>query len=132
MREANIGKVSALLKLGKLEDAEKAALALLGNRAFKGEPAGEVYLLLGDIFHATATTKGGGDKEEALKKANGYYQNAFARFKAYPEIAAQGLLRSYKTFKELGLSQEAEDTLKILRENDKLENTKGREEAEKF
>ncbi len=131
-REANIGKIEALIKLGKLDDAEKDGLALLGDKSFKGEPAGQVYLLLGDLFLARSATKGGEDKENELKKANGYYQNAFARFKAYPEVAAEGLLRSHKTLKELGLSQEADDTLKILLENEKLKNTKAFKEAEKL
>jgi tetratricopeptide (TPR) repeat protein len=122
-REANIGRVESLAKLGKLDDAEKAGLELLGDRSFKGEPSGQVYLLLGDIFRTRAGTKGGSEKEEELKKANGYYQNAFARFKAYPDIAAEGLWRSYETLKELNLNEEAETTRKILLENEKFKNT---------
>ncbi len=122
-REANIGRVEALAKLGKLDEAEKAGLELLGDRSFKGEPGGQVYLLVGDIFRTRAATKGGSEKEEELKKANGYYQNAFARFKAFPDIAAEGLWRSYETLKELNLNEEAETTRKILLENEKLKNT---------
>ncbi len=122
-REANIGRVEALAKLGKLDEAEKAGLELLGDKSFKGEPGGQVYLLLGDIFKTRAGTKGGAEKEEELKKANGYYQNAFARFKAYPDIAAEGLWRSYETLKELNLNEEAETTRKILIENEKFKNT---------
>lgn len=122
-REANIGRVEALAKLGKLDEAEKQAIELLGDRSFRGEPAGQLYLLTGDIFRTRAASKGGSEKEEQLKKANGYYQNAYARFKAYPEIAAEGLLRSAEVLKELNLNAEAEDTMKILRENEKLRNT---------
>jgi tetratricopeptide (TPR) repeat protein len=122
-REANIGRVEALAKLGKLDEAETAGLALLADRSFKGEPGGQVYLLVGDIFKARAATKGGAEKEEQQKKANSYYQNAFARFKAYPEIAAEGLWRSSEVLKDMGLNEEAETTLKILRENEKFKNT---------
>jgi len=122
-REANLGRVEAQAKLGKLDEAEKAGLALLADRSFKGEVGGQVYLLLGDIFKTRAGTKGGAEKEEELKKANGYYQNAFARFKAYPDIAAEGLWRSSQTLKDLGLGTEADEVLKMLRENEKFKNT---------
>lgn len=122
-QDANIGRLEALLKLGKLDEAEQVGVDLLKDRAFKGEPGGKVYLLLGDIFKTRAGTKGGAEKEEGLKKANGYYQNAFARFKAFPDIAAEGLLRSAEVLKDMGLTAEAEETLKILRENEKFKNT---------
>lgn len=131
-REANIGKLETLMRLGKLKEAEELGLQLLGDRQFRGDASGQAYLILGEIFKTRSATMGGDDKENELKKAEGYFRNAFARFMAYPDIAAQGLLESYKVMKELGLDQEAADTLKILLENPKLEKTKARQEAEKI
>jgi tetratricopeptide (TPR) repeat protein len=117
-RDAYIGQLEAMIRLNKLPEAEKLGLELLGNRDFKGEPGGLVYLLLGDLFVARSTT---GEKEENLRKANGYYQNAYARFKAYPEIAAKGLVRSAATLDQLGETAAAEEVRKILEENPKFE-----------
>jgi tetratricopeptide (TPR) repeat protein len=117
-RDAYIGQFEALMKLGKLDEAEKLGIELLSNRDFKGEPGGQVYLLLGDLFRTKSKT---GEKEENLRKANGYYVNAYARFKAFPQIAAEGLIRSIATLEELGDAEGAATTRKILEENPKFE-----------
>jgi TolA-binding protein len=130
--EATVGKLEALEKLGKLDDAEKLGVQMLGDKQFKGESSGKAYLLLGDVFQARGKTLSGSDKEEALKKANGYYINAFARFKAYPEIAGSGLLNSYKVLTELGLADDAAQQLKNLTDSPKFEKTQARKEAEKI
>ena len=128
-REATVGKLEALTKLGKLDDAEKLGLEVLGDRGFKGESSGQAYLLLGDVYKAKASTKTGSEKEEDLRKANGYYINAFARFKAFPEIAADGLLRSYTVLTELGESDAAKQTLDGIIQNPKFDGTKAKAEA---
>lgn len=117
-REAYIGRVSALVGLGKLDEAEKQGIELLGQRDFKGEPGGQLYLLLGDLFRTKSRTL---DKDDNLRKANGYYQNAYARFKAFPEIAAKGLVRSAAVLEELGESDAAADLKKILEEDSRFE-----------
>jgi tetratricopeptide (TPR) repeat protein len=129
-QEATAGKLEALTMLGKLEDAEKLGLEILGDKQFKGQTAGKAYLVLGQVFRSKASTKSGSEKEEDLKKANGYYVNAFARFKSIPDIAAEGLLKSYETLTELGDSDGATETLKILKENAKLQNTPAAKKAQ--
>lgn len=126
--DAMVGKLEALAKLKKLSEAEELGLKLLGDRQFRGDVKGRVYLIMGDIFTARSLT---GDKQEELLKANGYYINAFQRFKAYPEVAAEGLWRSYQTLTALGKTEDAAQQLKNLKESPKLEKTDARKEADK-
>ncbi len=129
-KEATVGKFEALIQLGKLDEAEKLGLEILGDKQFKGESQGHTYLLLGDLFKARGASKTGSEKDEQLLKANGYYVNAFARFKAFPDIAAEGLLRSYKVLTELGKTEEATQTINGLKNNPKFEKTPAFKEAQ--
>lgn len=153
LQNATLGRLEALLRLEKYEDepltAEEEKLppgplrdqavarhrgaisqaeAILADRGYRGEPAGRTYITLARLYQTRAASESGDAKKETLAKANGYFQNAYLRFQAFPEIAAAGYWGSYEVLNEMGKGTEAEETLRRLAEDKRLENT---EEAQR-
>ncbi len=123
-KETTLGLVEALVAVGRLEDAEKRALQIVGDKMFRGEPAAKAYLLLGSITRQQAAKASGPDaKLELLKKAHGYYQRVYVAYQSVPEVCAEAYWQAYETAKEMGNQQLADDTLKQLQEHPKLQNT---------
>lgn len=124
-KEATLGKVQALLETGKLDDALKLGLESVGDKAFKGEMAAKIYLLVGQIYEK----KGG---NESLKQAYGTYQRVYGAFKAFPDLSAEAYWRAYLTAKELGESLISQENLKTLAEDPKLQNTEYAKKAKEI
>lgn len=123
-KETTLGKVEALVGLGRLDEAEKTALQIAGDKMFRGDGAGKAYLLLGDIYVKRAAKESGVDARiELLKKAHAFYQRVYVAYQAYPEVCAEGYWRAYETLNELGDKAMADETLKTFKENPKMQNT---------
>lgn len=123
-KETTLGLVEALAAVGRLEDAEKSALQIVGDKMFRGESAAKAYLLLGSITRKQAENAADvNEKLELLKKAHGYYQRVYVAYQSIPEVCAEGYWQAYETAKEMGNRELANDTLKTLREHPKLQNT---------
>ena len=123
-KETTLGKLEALVDLGKLKEAEEMALQIVGDRMFRGEMAGKAYLLLGRVYRKQAEKASGVDERlELLKKAHGTYQRVYVAYQSTPVVCAEAYWQAHETAVELGDKVLAEETLKALRENEKLKNT---------
>ena len=123
-KEATLGKLEALIALGKLDDAMKLALDTVGDKVFRGEPAGKALLLMARIYREQATKANKvEDKLEFLKKAHGVYQKTYVAYQSFPEVCAEAYWQAIETLKELGKQDLADETLKAFKANKKLENT---------
>jgi tetratricopeptide (TPR) repeat protein len=123
-KEATLGKLEALIALGKLDDAMKLALDTVGDRVFRGEPAGKGMLLMARIYREQAAKANKvDDKLELLKHAHGVYQKVYVAYQSYPEVCAEAYWQAIETLKELGKQDLADETLKAFKANKKLENT---------
>ncbi len=123
-KETTLGKIEALIALGRLDDAEKTALQIVGDKMFRGEWAGKANLMLGKIYLEKAKKSGGVDERlDLLKKAHGYFQRTYTAYQGTPEVCAEAYWQAYETLLEMGNQQLADDTLKIFKENPKLKNT---------
>jgi len=122
-KETTLGKLEALVALGKFEPASKLALQIVGDKLFRGETAAKAYLLLGEAYRKQAESASGGDSTELLKKAHGTYQRVYVAYQGFPDVCAEGYWQAYETAKKLGEDKLAEDTLKALKDHPKLQNT---------
>ena len=123
-KETTIGKLQALMELGKYEEVEKLALEIVGDKMFRGEFAGKAYIILASVLRKQAEKAAGDEaKQELLKKAHGYYQRVYVANQSVPEVAAEAYWQAYETAKELNNTTLAAETLKALSINPKLKNT---------
>ena len=129
-KETTIGKLQALVELGKDAEAEKLALEITGDKMFRGEFAGKAYIMLAGMLRKQAE-KGMGEeaKLELLRKAHGYYQRVYVANQSVPEVAAEAYWQAYETAKELDDLTLASETLKALSINPKLKNTERAKKA---
>ena len=123
-KETTLGKIEALIGLGRLEDAEKFALQIVGDKMFRGESAGKAYLLLGSVYRKQAEKEAGVDARIALYgKAYGTYQRLCVAYKGTPEIAAEAYWQAYETANAMGKKTEADEMLNVLKTDEKLKNS---------
>ncbi len=128
-KEATVGKLQALVDLEKYEDATKLALQTVGDKMFRGQSAGEAYMLLAKAYRKQAAKATGPEGTELLKKAHGTYQRVYVAYQGFPEVCAEAYWQAYETAKELGEETLAAETLKALAEHPKLKNTKPAKKA---
>ena len=123
-KETTLGKLEALIALGRLEDAEKLALDTAGDKTFRGESAGKALILMGNIYRKQAAKAGSTDaKLELLKKAYGTYNRVYGAYKSTPEVCAEAGWQAYETAVEIGDKELADKMLKALASEPKLANT---------
>lgn len=122
-KEASYGKLVALRDLEKYDDAEKLALEIAGDRAFRGPYVSKAYMILADVLRQKAKKQDTKGSIETLKKAHGYLQRVYLTAGKEPEIAAEAMFHAYETADELGDKKLAGETLKLLKENPKLKDT---------
>lgn len=127
-KEATLGKLSALAALERNEPAIKLALEMVGDKTFRGETAAKAYMILGQI-HEKIGSKSATDPAENLKKAHGYYQRLYVAYQGFPELCGEAYWRAYETAKTLGDATLAENTLKVLADHPKLQNTEWAKKA---
>ena len=129
-KEATVGRLEALVELGQLDEAQKLATQTAGDKTFRGEFAGKALLLQGKIFRARAKKA---DTPEAkldfLKQAHGTYNRVFTAYKSTPDVCAEGAWQAYETLLEMGTKELAEETLKTLSLDPKLQNTERAKQA---
>ncbi|MFT3990271.1 MAG: tetratricopeptide repeat protein [Luteolibacter sp.] len=128
-----IGKLKALLGVGKLKEAEELSQSMLGDkRTFRGAPTGEILLTTGDIHRKRAEKLSGEEKRNALAQAHAFYQKAYVAYQAYPDICAEAYWRAYEIAKLLGDNELAQTTLKTLSEHPKLQKTERAKKAKEL
>jgi tetratricopeptide (TPR) repeat protein len=123
-KEATVGRIEAMVKLGKLDEAQKIATETIGDKTFRGEFAGKALLLQGEIFRTRAKKA---DTPEAkldfLKQAHATYNRVFTAYKSTPDVCAEGAWQAYETLVEMGNKELAQETLTTLSTDPKLQNT---------
>jgi len=122
-------QLQALVDLEKYEDATKLALQTVGDKMFRGQSAGDAYMLLAKVYRKQAAKASGPEGTELLKKAHGTYQRVYVAYQGFPEVCAEAYWQAYETAKELGEETLAAETLKALAEHPKLKNTKPAKKA---
>ncbi len=126
-KETTIGKLQAIIEIGDpkaLQEAEKFAKETVGDKSFRGEYAGKLYLLLGKIYRKQSEKADGPDaKIELLKQAYANYQHVYIAYKSTPEICAEAYWQAYETATEMGNKTYADENLQALLADPKLKNT---------
>jgi len=124
IKETTLGKLEAMTEMGQLEEAEKFALEIAGDRMFRGEAVGKAYILLGKVYRKKAEKESGVDERlDLLKAAHATYQRVYIAYRSTPEVCAEAYWQAYETALELGDKTLAEETIKVLREDTRLQNT---------
>lgn len=132
-KETTLGQVQALIEVGRIDEAQKIALQIAGDKMFRGEAAGKAYLFVGQVYRLQAAKAVGKEaKDSLLKQAHGIYGRVYTAYKSSPEVCAEGAWQAYETLKELGDNALAEETLKQLANDPKLKNTERAQEALKL
>lgn len=131
-KEANLGKLEALVELGQEKLAEDLGNEMVGNRMFRGEPAGRAYILMGLNYRRQAKKAPDIDaSRELLKKAHFTYQRVQSAYKGFPEVCAEAFWQDYETALELHDDKLAGEILELLSTLPKLEKTARAAEAKK-
>jgi TolA-binding protein len=131
-KEANLGKLEAMVELGEFENAEKLADNMIGDKSFRGEGAGKAYLLKAlSLRRQAAKAQGIDASRELLKQARAVYQRVQGAYKAAPEVYAEALWQEHKTALDLRDDENAKKILEFLLNEPKLKNTARRKDAEK-
>jgi tetratricopeptide (TPR) repeat protein len=129
LKEATLGKLQALVDLDKLEPASKLAIEMVEDKMFRGQAAAKSYMQLGLIYRKQAAKADGDQSREFLAKAHGVYQRVYVAYQGFPEICAEGCWQAYLVLKELKEDVHAQETLKFLAKQLKLQNTARAEQA---
>ncbi len=122
-KEATLGKLEALVELGKEKEAHQMALETIGDKSFRGEFAGKAYLLQARMFRKQADKAAGDEATEFFKQAHAIYQRVYVSHQGFPEICAAAYWGAYEVALELKDDTLAQNTLKALAEHPKLQNT---------
>lgn len=131
-KETTLGKLEAMIDLGRLEESEKFALGMVGDKTFRGESAGKAYILLGKVYRKQAEKVDDVNaKLELLKKAHATYQRVYIAYQSTPDVCAEAYWQAYETAKELGNKTLADETFAALLANPKLQNTERVKKAAK-
>jgi hypothetical protein len=68
-------------------------------------------------------------KLELLKKAHGTYQRVYVAYQSTPEICAEAYWQAYEIAIAMGNQELADETIKALAANPKLQNTERAKKA---
>ncbi len=131
-KEANLGKLEALVQTGQDKLAEDLGNEIVGNKMFRGEAAGKAYLLMAKGYRLQAPKAPNIDAtRELLKKAHFTYQRVQSAYKSFPDVCAEAFWQDYETALELHDDKLAAEVLELLATLPKLEKTVRAEEARK-
>lgn len=113
-KEAVLGKIQAMVRLNQLDAAELLANQSIGQKEFKGQTAGQIYLELITIKEKRAALVSGEDARKYLLEAYSYAQRTYTAYKAFPEVAIPAFTKGAELADLLGDEKAKEDTLKLL------------------
>jgi hypothetical protein len=130
LKEAKLGKLEALIEMGQFDAAEKLAVEILGDKAFRGELAGKANLLLARIYRKQSEkAEGEANKLEFLKKSFAISTLVYIASASSPEVCAEGYWQAYLTAIDLGKQEIADNLFKEFMANTKLQNTEAYKKA---
>jgi tetratricopeptide (TPR) repeat protein len=128
-KETTLGKLEALIEVGKLDEALKLAQETSGDKTFRGEFAGKALLLMAKTYRKQAEKATGDAKSGLLAQADGVYKKVALAYQSFPDVCAEGYWQDIEVLKELGEKEKADEMLKLLREHPKLKNTERAKQA---
>ncbi len=122
--ETTLGKIQALIDLGKFDEGRKLAEQVVGDKKFRGEMAAKAYLMMADGYRVEAAKAPPGDGvTELLKKAYATYQRVEITYQSLPEICAEAYWQAAETAKELNQDGLVAENLKALIDHPRLQDT---------
>jgi len=128
--ETTLGKIQALIDLGKFDEGRKLAEQVVGDKKFRGEMAAKAYLMMADGYRVEAAKAPPGDgATELLKKAYATYQRVEITYQSLPEICAEAYWQAAETAKELNEDGLAAENLKALIDHPRLQETRRAKDA---
>jgi TolA-binding protein len=107
LKDVTLGKASALLALGRYDEAEKLFRDILSTREWRGEAYAQSLYSLGEIMQ----------KRGDLAKAIGSYQQVYVGYGRYLPWVAKAYIKSGECFEKLGKAQEAVNTYREMIHN---------------
>jgi tetratricopeptide (TPR) repeat protein len=129
-KEANLGKLNSMLALDQLEKAKVFALSIVGDKSFRGETAGKVYVILGKIYREQSKKAATAEaKMDLLATALATYKRVTSAYKSSPEVCAEAYWQAYETTMEQGDKKAADEYLTSLANDPKLINTQRSKQA---
>ena len=132
-KETTLGKLQALVDLGRFDDARALAKNIVGDKMFHGEMAGKANLMLADSYRVEAAQAApGAPQNDLLHQAYAAYKVICISYQSLPEICAEAYWQAAETAKTLNEYGLASEDLRTLMNHPKLQNTKrGKEAKEK-
>jgi len=132
-RENTLGKLQALIDLGKYDDARKLAKDLIVDKTFRGEWAGKAYLMLAQSYRAESAKNPPGDAAtDLLKMAYSIHQRIFLTYQSQPDVCAEAYWQAYEIANELHEDALAAEVLQALANHPKLQNTRRAKDAKRL
>jgi tetratricopeptide (TPR) repeat protein len=129
-KEMTLGKIEALIDVGRLDDAEKLATETIGDRSFRGEFAGKANLMLARVYRKQSEKATDAiAKLEILKKSQAICQRVYVTYKTSPDVCAEAYLQAYLAATDLGNKTGAAEIITELLANPKLKNTEAYKKA---
>jgi tetratricopeptide (TPR) repeat protein len=123
-KETTVGKLQALVDLGRLDEANTEGQKIIGDKMFRGEFAGKAYLLLIQVRRLQATKAPNPEaKMELLKQAYVWCNRLATAYRSSPDVCAEGTWQGYEIQLELGDKPLAMQVLAKLAADPKLQNT---------
>jgi len=125
VRETTLGKLQALIDLGRFDDARTLAKNIVGDKMFRGEMAGKANLMLADSYRVEAAqAPAGAAQNDLLRQAYAAYKVICISYQSLPEICAEAYWQAAETAKTLNEYDLAAEDLRTLMNHPKLQNTK--------
>ena len=110
LKDLTLGKATALLGLGRYDDAKKLFEQVAATREWRGEATAASVYSLGEIEA----------KQGRWAEANAYYQRVYVAYQRFLPWVAKAYLGSAASLEKLGKTQDAINTYRDMLRNQKL------------
>ena len=110
LKDLTLGKASALLGLGRYDEAKKLFEQVAATREWRGEATAASVYSLGEIEA----------KQGRWAEANAYYQRVYVAYQRFLPWVAKAYLGSADSLEKLGKTQDAINTYRDMLRNQKL------------
>jgi TolA-binding protein len=110
LKELTLGRAKTLLRLDRLEEAQKAFEQVASVREWRCEATAQAVYSLGEIEF----------RRGKWAEANAFYQRVFVGYQKFLPWVARAYLQSGECFQKLGKGQEAARTYQEMLHNEKL------------
>jgi tetratricopeptide (TPR) repeat protein len=121
LADITYGKGSALLALGKFDEAKKIFEQVASTKEWRGEVTAKALMALGDLEEKR------GKPDAALQ----YYQRVYVAYQRYPSVVIPAYLKAADAFVKMGKPGDAAKNLKDMLSKPRLASSPLAEQARK-